>query len=96
MRFWQVFESRRMVPAQSVFGLSLPNWKSDSREAESRLRLQLDGEYPNYAMVYINMVGTVMADINGEYSISARTPAEMEDKLSELGTIKYSGYVDKQ
>lgn len=92
MRFWQVFESPR-IPAQSIFGLSLPNWKTEPREAESGLKLHLDGTYPDYAHVYINYAGTCVAEINNRMEITGSF-AQVEDKLRDMGIIKYAGYDD--
>jgi hypothetical protein len=93
MRFWQVFEAQQRIPAQSIFGLSLPNWKTEPREAEDGLKLHLDGTYPDYAHVYINFVGTCIAEINGKSQISG-SPQQVEDKLRDMGIIKYAGYDD--
>jgi hypothetical protein len=94
MRFWQVFEAYRPSPPQKVFGHPLPNWKTDMRDAEAGLKLHLDGNYPDYAHVYINFAGTIMCDVNNSYQVTARTTAELEDKLRDLGIIRYCGYDD--
>ena len=92
MRFWQVFEGYRSTPTK-VFGQTVPNWKTDFRDAEDGLKLHLDGPN-NYALVYINFVGTLMCEIDNKGQFSVRTPAELEDKLRDLGIIRYAGYDD--
>jgi hypothetical protein len=91
MRFWQVFEARRPIPPRKVFGHTIPDWKADWRDAESGLKLHLQGP-SDYALVYLNFAGTIMCDVNNSYQVTARNTAELEDKLRDLGIIRYCGY----
>ena len=94
MRFWQVFEAYRPSPPQKVFGHSVPNWRVDRQDAEDGLKLHIDGTYPDYALIYINVAGTLICEVSNSYQISARTTVELEDKLRGLGITRYCGYDD--
>jgi hypothetical protein len=93
MRFWQVFESQQRIPAQSIFGLSLPNWKSEPREAEDGLKLHLDGDNGDSAYVYISGSGECVCEVNNQFQIIGAMD-EIEDKLRDMGIMKYVGYDD--